>query len=509
MGRQLLLFLLLTALRQLLQAPLEIGIPAGIALHAEPGRFLHQQLGLTGAHVEDAVAAVIGLLLVLAGKKNRINHLGGVRAVSGGPAAVVVAVLLVHIPVEAMLLGHMLRLGNILGKCGIRPPVGADQLVIPVTNSDFRHGRLQKSGLAVHRAGNGIVMFVKEQMVIVGDFLEIPVLAGREMSVGQRAHLRLVIVPECLPPGEALPLDLPVIQIVHDPPDIPVQLLHGVVDPLLQFLQQVGFQPLDTLFDRCLALGLPGRRRKDHHLIELLQILICGGIEDQLVPGMLGNGGTEVVGYQILGDCTIVVQSMDGACNEIGQLLVREGLGVDHAADADGGDEDMHLPQFAGLSVHQKLRLVADPVDVHPLSRNPLHGHTKALGSVVGADILVEIMAELGVLVAGGMLLLISEPQEVQVGLAAFPVEAGVYGLVVRHDVLGLPADIGGRVEGCFDVLSRHLLQNLQWDALLQISGHDEIHGAVANTVAVAAIVVGDALKTHLDDAKNGRAVLH
>ena len=128
---------------------------------------------------------------------------------------------------------------------------------------------------------------------------------------------------------------------------------------------------------------------------------------------------------------------------------------------------------------------------------------------MVGADILVEVMAELGVLVAGGMLLLVPEPQKVQVCLAALPVDTGVDDLIVRHDVLRLPADIGGRVEGCFDFLSRHLLQNLQWDALLQISGHDEIHGAVANTVAVAAIVVGNALETHLDDAKNGRAVLH
>lgn len=128
---------------------------------------------------------------------------------------------------------------------------------------------------------------------------------------------------------------------------------------------------------------------------------------------------------------------------------------------------------------------------------------------MVGADIPVEVMAELGVLVAGGMLLLVSEPQEVEVCLAALPVEAVIDGLVVRHDVLRLPADIGGRVEGCFDFLSRHLLQNLQWDALLQISSHDEIHGAVANTVAVAVIVVGNALETHLDDAKNGRAVLH
>ena len=58
MRRQLLLCLLLRALRHLLQAPIEIGIPAGIALHAEPGRFLHQQLGLPGTHMEDAVKDV-------------------------------------------------------------------------------------------------------------------------------------------------------------------------------------------------------------------------------------------------------------------------------------------------------------------------------------------------------------------------------------------------------------------------------------------------------------------
>ena len=186
-------------------------------------------------------------------------------------------------------------------------------------------------------------MFVKEQMVIVGDFLEIPVLTGREMSVGQGAHLRLFIALKRLPPGETLPLDLSVVQVVHDPPDIPVQLLHGVIDPLFQIFQQMGLQPLDTLFNRRLALGLPGRRRQDHHLIELLQILICR-IENQLVLGMLCNGGTEVVGHQILGNRTVIVQSMDGARNKIGQLLVGEGLGVDHAADADGGDEDMYLP---------------------------------------------------------------------------------------------------------------------------------------------------------------------
>ena len=42
MGGQLLLSLLLTALRQLPQTSLEIGIPAGIAFHTEPGCLLHK-----------------------------------------------------------------------------------------------------------------------------------------------------------------------------------------------------------------------------------------------------------------------------------------------------------------------------------------------------------------------------------------------------------------------------------------------------------------------------------
>lgn len=127
---------------------------------------------------------------------------------------------------------------------------------------------------------------------------------------------------------------------------------------------------------------------------------------------------------------------MDCSGDEAGQLLVGEGLGADHTADANGDDENMYFQQFTGLSVHQKLWLVADLVDVHPFSRDPLNDHTEVLRPVVCADILVEVMAELGVLVAGGMLLLVPEPQEVEVRFAALPVDTVVDGLVVRHDVL-------------------------------------------------------------------------
>ena len=67
----------------------------------------------------------------------------------------------------------------------------------------------------------------------------------------------------------------------------------------------------------------------------------------------------------------------------------------------------------------------------------------------MGSHILVEVMAELGVLVAAGMLLLVPKPHEVEVRLAALPVDAVVDGREVGHNILRLPADIGGRIEGC------------------------------------------------------------
>ena len=243
---------------------------AGLTRDHQIPALLHQQLGLTGTHMADAVAAVVGLLLVLVGEQDGIDHFCSIGAKACGPAAVAFAVFLVHIPVEPMLLGHMLRLGDVLGKGGIGPSVGANQLVIAVTDSDLSHGCFQKSGLGIHGAGNGIVMLVKEQMVVVRNLPEVTVLAGREMSAAQGAHLRSVIGLECLTPGEALTLDFALIEIVHDPPDVPVQLFQRVIDPLLQFLQQMGLQLLNALFHGGFTLGLSGGRRQDHHIVELL-----------------------------------------------------------------------------------------------------------------------------------------------------------------------------------------------------------------------------------------------
>ena len=108
--------------------------------------------------MENAVATVVGLLLMLRGQQNSINHLGGIRSKALGPLPVIIAVLLIYLPVIAMLGRHMLRLGNIPGESGIGPSVGADQLVIPVTNPDFSHRCFQESRLTIHGVGHRIML---------------------------------------------------------------------------------------------------------------------------------------------------------------------------------------------------------------------------------------------------------------------------------------------------------------------------------------------------------------
>lgn len=101
----------------------------------------------------------------------------------------------------------------------------------------------------------------------------------------------------------------------------------------------------------------------------------------------------------MLGDCTVMAKRMNGTSDKTGQLLIREGLCVEHTADADGGGEDMHLSEFAGLRIHQKLRLVTAPVDVYSFPGDTFHSHTQCVGDVVGIDMLIEVMAKLGALI--------------------------------------------------------------------------------------------------------------
>ena len=212
---------------------------------------------------------------MLRGQQNSINHLDGIRSKALGPLPVIIAVLLIYLPVIAMLGRHMLRLGNVLGESSIRPSVSANQLIISVTNPDFSHRCFQESRLAIQGVGYGIVMLIVVQVVVAGNLSKISILTGTEAAVGQRPHLRLVKGCKSFLPGVRLSGFLPGIEFIHNAPDFPVQIFHTVKDPFFHFLQQVGFQPLDSFFNSRLSLGLSGRRREHHHIVKPFQVLVC------------------------------------------------------------------------------------------------------------------------------------------------------------------------------------------------------------------------------------------
>ena len=45
----------------------------------------------------------------------------------------------------------MLRFRDVFREILVRSPMGADQLVVPVADTDFRHGRLQDCRLSIVR----------------------------------------------------------------------------------------------------------------------------------------------------------------------------------------------------------------------------------------------------------------------------------------------------------------------------------------------------------------------
>ena len=140
--------------------------------------------------------------------------------------------------------------------------MGTDQFVVLGAASNLCHGCFQECGLDIHRARDGIIVFVVQKMAVIWSFYKIPVLTGNEMTIGQRPHHRFVVGFECPDSRDILPLDFPVVQVVHDSLDILVQFLHAVADPFLQVLQQMGFQPVDSLFHSSRSLGLSGGRGK-------------------------------------------------------------------------------------------------------------------------------------------------------------------------------------------------------------------------------------------------------
>ena len=93
-----------------------------------------------------------------------------------------------------------------------------------------------------------------------------------------------------------------------------------------------------------------------------------------------------------------------------------------------------------------------NPVDVHLLSRNPFYGHAELVGAMVGIQILVVVVTKLGVLVAGWMLLLVLEPLELEIGLAAFLHDSLMNNSKIRHNILSFSADVIWRIKNRFHI---------------------------------------------------------
>ena len=119
----------------------------------------------------------------------------------------------------------------------------------------------------------------------------------------------------------------------------------------------------------------------------------------------------------------------------------------------------------------------------------------------MGIQILVVVVAKLGVLVAGGVFLLVLEPHEVEVGLAAIAHNPLMDGSKIGHNILSFSADIVRRIKGRFHIGGTEFLQIIQRNAMSLITIHDEGNGAVADAIPPAAIVVRNAPQTHFYDA--------
>ena len=78
----------------------------------------------------------------------------------------------------------------------------------------------------------------------------------------------------------------------------------------------------------------------------------------------------------LLWNSVVELQGVDSSGNETSQLFVRECLRINTAAYTERCHEEVNLYESSGSRIDQKLRLVADPVNIKLLSRDPLHKHT-------------------------------------------------------------------------------------------------------------------------------------
>ena len=102
--------------------------------------------------------------------------------------------------------------------------------------------------------------------------------------------------------------------------------------------------------------------------------------------------------------------------------------------------------EFPGMSIHDKFRLVAYPVNEHLFAGDTFYRHRDIPATIVLLNESPEMLVKLRLLVTVWVFLFVLDPQEVHVHLTSFVHQPVIVFLKIRHGNI-IPAVVLWRVE--------------------------------------------------------------
>lgn len=120
----------------------------------------------------------------------------------------------------------------------------------------------------------------------------------------------------------------------------------------------------------------------------------------------------------------------------------------------------------------------------------------------------MKVMYKLCVLITVRIILFVIYPLIEKVGFTALCSKAVINQLIVRQRDF-LSPDIFRRIEGCFNLLRRHLSDIGKWEPNLICSVKDELDCALTNAIPRSDISIGEMFLPHFKDTNNNCVTLH
>ena len=173
---------------------------------------------------------------------------------------------------------------------------------------------------------------------------------------------------------------------------------------MAQPCQDEALNDLHTNFHLRLILGFANPCRDDSHTIMGCHLLV-GRVQGRFIAAGSGDPTFEVIGNDTGGDGVEIAKSPDMGADPVGQGLTPGGLGIGVITGAQHGHKHLSVPNLTGSSVHDGERLAA-VVNKQLIAGPVLLAH----GKIQLATPLPEQFAELAVLVAGWLPLLVLLP---------------------------------------------------------------------------------------------------